>query len=200
MGAPQSRTRMSKRRVNIRRPVRNAFPRVVTGISSERSSPGSASTTWETAFTTRMAVASMAPAPLPICRDAGLRRVVEGSRDPDVEVRLALQLDVVGEVSFTPMGQSVPTCRASRVMWSITIASRPSTMPIAWKRIALHVPGWTVPKAVDIGCSVSMRLVVGLPNLVDLVTPRPSAMWWTSPSNSLAMAPGSMIHGSKSSG
>ena len=55
------------------------------------------------------------------------------------------------------MGQSVPTWRARRVMWSMTIASRPSTTPIAWKRIAPQVPGSTVPKAVSIGCSVGRR-------------------------------------------
>jgi hypothetical protein len=37
--------RMSNRRVNIVPQVRNAFPGIVTGISSERSRPGSASTT-----------------------------------------------------------------------------------------------------------------------------------------------------------
>ena len=69
--------------------------------------------------------------------------------------------------SASPMGQSVPTCRARRVMWSMTIASRPSTTPMAWKRIAPQVPGWTVPNAVSIGC-VGRPTVVGLADLVDV--------------------------------
>jgi hypothetical protein len=42
-------------------------------------------------------------------------------------------------------------------MWSMTIASRPSTTPMAWKRIAPQVPGSTVPNAVSIGFSVGRR-------------------------------------------
>ena len=91
---------MSKRMVNTVGQEWKECRGKVSGISSERSRPGSASTTYGTAFTTRIAVASMAPAPLPMCRDAGLRRVVQGGRDPAVEVRLALEHDPVRQVGL----------------------------------------------------------------------------------------------------
>ena len=77
--------------------------------------PGSASTTYGTAFTTRIAVASMAPAPLLMCAmPASAGSFSVGVTQQSMS---GLPSNVIRYVrSASPIGQSVPTWRASRVM------------------------------------------------------------------------------------
>jgi hypothetical protein len=59
--------------------------------------------------------------------------------------------------SFSEDRQSGATCRAIRLTWSTTIASRPSTTPLAIVRTAPTVPAGIVPKATSMSRSVRRR-------------------------------------------